>query len=229
MRSKTPIGAGVAKCVLIAGLACIVGCANSEAREDEFFTSGNREADQRAEQRMAKEAQLKGGTDDDGTSVKLGGNQPNDLTGPNGVPKADEKKTLYDRLGGEQGVAAIVDDFVTRAMADPTVNWERKGVKQGGLSFNRGKSMQWDASPANVAQLKKHLARFIAVKTGGPTEYDGQDMKSAHAGMQITNTEFDASVGAMKASLDKLQIPNAEQKELLAIIESTRTQVAEER
>jgi hemoglobin len=54
-------------------------------------------------------------------------------------------------------------------------------------------------------------------------------MKAAHAGKRITNSEFDASVGDFKASLDKLQIPNKEQKELLAIIESTRPQVVEER
>ena len=48
-------------------------------------------------------------------------------------------------------------------------------------------------------------------------------------GLHISNAEFDASVGDLKATLDKLQVPNPEQKELLAIIESTRPQVAEER
>lgn len=210
-------------------LASIAGCANAEKKNDDFFTSGNREADQRAEQRMAKDAQLKGGSDEDGTKSKVGPRSEEDLTGPNGVPKADEKKTLYDRLGGQEGVSAIVDDFVTRVLADPTVNWERKGMKQGGISIHRGRSLEWDANAGNVEKLKKHLAQFIAVKTGGPTTYEGAEMKAAHAGMRITNTEFDASIGSMKATLDKLQIPNDEQKELLAIIESTRTQVAEER
>jgi hemoglobin len=210
-------------------LALVAGCANGEKKNDDFTTSGNREADQRAEQRMAKDAQLKGGTDEDGTRTKLGGTPEKDLTGPNGVPKADEKKTLYDRLGGKGGVDAIVEDFITRVMADPTVNWERKGVKQGGISIHRGKSLEWDASPENVGRLKEHLAQFIAIKSGGPTTYTGGEMKQVHTGMRITNTEFDASIGALKATLDKLQIPNDEQKELLAIFESTRTQVAEER
>ena len=43
--------------------------------------------------------------------------------------------------------------------------------------------------------------------------------------MRITNPEFDAAVGDLKATLDKLQIPNTEQKELLAIVESTRPQI----
>ncbi len=54
-------------------------------------------------------------------------------------------------------------------------------------------------------------------------------MKSAHADLHITNAEFDAAVGDLKASLDKLQIPNREQKELLAIAESTRPQIVVER
>jgi len=47
--------------------------------------------------------------------------------------------------------------------------------------------------------------------------------------MRIANAEFDAVVGDLKASLDKLQIPNKEQKELLAIIESTRPQIVTQR
>ena len=54
-------------------------------------------------------------------------------------------------------------------------------------------------------------------------------MRPAHAGLHIGNPEFDAALGDLKASLDKLQVPNKEQKELLAIIESTRPQIVEER
>jgi hemoglobin len=109
------------------------------------------------------------------------------------------------------------------------VNWERKGVKRGGISFSRGKSVEWSPSAENVAKLKKHLAQFISLATGGPATYEGGEMKNVHAGLHITNAEFDASVGDLKASLDKLQVPNQEQRELLAIIESTRPQVVAER
>ena len=54
-------------------------------------------------------------------------------------------------------------------------------------------------------------------------------MQGAHAEMHISNPEFDAAVGDMKATLDKLHIGDREQKELLAIIESTRQQIVEER
>ena len=115
------------------------------------------------------------------------------------------------------------------ALADPRVNWERKGVKRGGFSVSRGKSVEWKADEAGIARLKKHVAQSIAVATGGPTAYEGRDMKEVHRGMRITNPEFDAAVGDLKASLDKLGVPTEEQKELLAVVESTRPLVAEER
>jgi hemoglobin len=188
------------------------GCANRQVEDKGFFTSGSKEADQRAEQKIAKTQQLRG----ESSAVA-------------GAEQQKEKKTLYEKLGGEKGVNAIIDDFIPRALADPRVNWERKGVKQGGFSIHRGKSVEWQANDQNVANLKKHLAQFFALATGGPSTYEGRDMKDVHSNMHITNAEFDAAIGDLKASLDKLQIPNQDQKELLAIIESTRPQVVAER
>jgi hemoglobin len=145
------------------------------------------------------------------------------------VPKSEDLKSLYDRLGGEKSIAQIMDDFVNRALADPRVNWERKGITVGGFTTQRNKSVQWSASPLNVAQLKKHLVQLVSLSTGGPTFYDGPEMKNAHTNLHITNAEFDAAIGDLKASLDKLQVPNKEQKEVLAIFESTRPQMVEER
>jgi hemoglobin len=205
--------------LVLVPLLAIAGCGSGQEHKDrDFTTSGSREADQRADQRMAQARQLEGSKDDKGTKATARGDE-----------KSPEKKPLYDRLGGEQGVTQIVDDFVTRALADPRVNWERKGVKQGGFSLHRGKSLEWNASPENVTKLKQHLVQFIAVATGGPSKYDGAEMKNVHAGLHIANAEFDAAVGDLKASLDKFQVPNSEQRELLAIIESTRPQVVEQR
>jgi hemoglobin len=108
---------------------------------------------------------------------------------------------------------------------DPRVNWERKGIKRGGFSIHAGQSVTWRATPETDATLKKHLVEFLALATGGPAQYTGKDIQATHADMHISNPEFDAVIGDVKASLDKLQIPNLEQKELLAIIESTRPQI----
>lgn len=189
------------------------GCAASDDQQDPgFFTSGSREADQRAEQRVAKLQQMRGkGADEQDPQAEAA------------------KKSLYDRLGGAEGIRAIVDDFVVRAVADPRVNWERKGVRTGGFLRIGRRNAEWQANDQNSTRLKKHLAQFLSLATGGPSQYDGRDIKDVHKGMRITNAEFDAAVGDLKATLDKLQVSTAEQKELLAIVESTRLQVVAER
>lgn len=209
---------------LAIGLAvvCLLfgGCGSApEQQDEEFFTSGSREADQRATQRMAKAEQLS--SEDD--KAAAGGSE-----GPGGAEQAEEKESLFDRLGGEQGLVAIVDDFIPRLLNDPRVNWTREGVTKGGL-LNRGPATTWKPTTQNIARLKKHMVEFLSLATGGPPKYEGKEMKLAHAEMRITNAEFDAAVGDIKASLDNLKIPNDEQKELLAVIESTRPQIVTER
>jgi hemoglobin len=218
---------------LIAG-----GCAGPKAKEQskDFFTSGDREADQRADQRMAKADQVRG-TTTGGDKTATPARQKVASTNPvaaqavskSVAAKADATKSLYERLGGDAGIKLIIDDFTPRALADPRVNWQRKGVKQGGFSVHRGRSVQWNDSPDAVQKLKDHLIQFVALATGGPTKYEGKEMTGAHAGLHISNAEFDATLGDLKATLDKLEIPNREQKELLAVVESTRPQIVEER
>jgi len=129
----------------------------------------------------------------------------------------------------DAALTAIIEDFTPRVIADPRVNWERNGVSHGGFFTRQSSSANWRPTPENVARLKKHLIQFLSLATGGPAKYDGKDMKGAHANMRISNPEFDAVIGDLKASLDKQQIPNKEQKELLAIVESTRPQIVTQR
>lgn len=129
--------------------------------------------------------------------------------------KAGER-SLYERLGGEPAIAAVVDDFVARGAANPKVNFVRKGT---------GK--EWPAAPEAVAHLKKMLVEFIASATGGPQKYTGKAMKESHEGMRITNAEFDALAADLGASLTKFKVAPAEQRELLAIVETTRRDIVE--
>jgi hemoglobin len=214
--------------VLLSAALLLAGCGGGgEDKDRDFFTSGSREADQRAAQQIAKTEQLRGG--DEGSGGSGGGADKGDAKPAQGEPAAHARKTLYDRLGGEPGINAIIEDFVPRALADPRVNWQREGVERGGLLGVATISVEWDDTPENVARLKKHLAQFLAVATGGPTTYEGRDMRSAHANLRITNAEFDAAIGDLKATLDKLGIAVDEQKELLSIVESTRPQVVTKR
>lgn len=119
--------------------------------------------------------------------------------------------TLYDRLGGEGAIRSVVDDFVGRAAADDTLNFTRQGT-----------AAAWEATPANVETLKQRLVQFIGHGTGGPQIYGGRDMATAHAGMNITNAEFDRLAGHLQASLNAHGVGATEQAELFAVVETTR-------
>jgi hemoglobin len=215
--------------------ALLLGCHSSKSaakKNDDFFTSGSREADQRASQRMAKDEQLAGSGEGAGEkgAKKAKPDAQGGTAGTNAAAKVEGKLSLYDRLGGEKGIASIIEDFTPRALQDPRVNWQRQGVKRAALFHGSDtQTVMWRANDQNVASLKKHLVQFLGLATGGPAHYEGKEMKLAHADMRISNPEFDAALGDLKASLDKLQIPNKEQKELLAIVESTRPQIVTQR
>lgn len=130
--------------------------------------------------------------------------------------EAPKVKSLYERLGGEPAVKAVVDDFVGRTAANPKVNFTRKGTP-----------VEWKATPEAVAKLKERLVELVGAVTGGPQKYTGKSMKDAHKGMKITKEEFGAIAGDLKATLDKFKVPAKEQEELMKIVGSTAGDIIE--
>ncbi|MGD0387721.1 MAG: group 1 truncated hemoglobin [Tepidisphaeraceae bacterium] len=131
--------------------------------------------------------------------------------------QSNAPKPLYDRLGGNMMISVIVEDFVGRAAGDPRVNFTRTGT-----------NAEWQATPENVDKLKVHLTEFFDAATGGSEEYHGRDMHSVHAGMQITNAEFDAIEADLAKSLAKYDVPATETAEVMAIVELTRKDIVEQ-
>jgi hemoglobin len=116
-----------------------------------------------------------------------------------------QTRSLYDRLGGETAIAAVVDDFVKNVAADKRIN-----------GF---------FAKANIDLLKVRLTKQICQATGGPCVYTGRDMKSAHAGMDIKNKDFNALVQDLGKSLKKFKVPAKEQKELVALLAPMRKDI----
>jgi len=114
---------------------------------------------------------------------------------------APPEPTLYQRLGGREAIKGVVDDFVANVAADPRVNSRFKGLQ-----------------PAAVSKLQTNVADQICDATGGPCAYLGRDMKTAHAGMRITDAEWTAVVEDLVKSLNKFKVAAKEQQELLAIL-----------
>ena len=138
--------------------------------------------------------------------------------GPKPDPKVDpkveaKKTTLWERLGGEKGVKKIVDDIVADAIEKPEVN------------LLRGGAVKLDA--AGVARFKQSMVDFVSEATGGPMKYKGKDMKSAHAGMKITEKEFDALAAVIADVLKKNKVAPADVDELMKAVNATKKDIVE--
>lgn len=119
-------------------------------------------------------------------------------------------QSLYDRLGGTTAIATVVDGFVANVAADARIN----------KFFTRVAS-----DTAAVRQFKQKLVDQICQGSGGPCTYTGQDMKTAHQGMGLTNADFDALVDDLVRALDAAGVQQKEKDDLLAILGPMRTDI----
>jgi hemoglobin len=109
--------------------------------------------------------------------------------------------SLYKQLGGREGIALVVDDFVANVVADDRINARFKALP----------------APA-VFKLKSNLADQICDATGGPCAYIGRDMKTTHKGMNITEAEWNATVEALVKALDKNNVAAGAKTALLGAL-----------
>ena len=121
------------------------------------------------------------------------------------APQAQAEKSLYQRLGGYDALAAVSDDFIQRLASD-----KRLSRFVAGLSVDSQK------------KLRQHLVDFLCEKTGGPCIYIGRDMKTSHTGLQITEDDWKAGGEALVATLDKFKVPQKEKDEVVAFVMSLR-------
>jgi hemoglobin len=131
------------------------------------------------------------------------------------APATPTAKTLWERLGGEENVKRVVDDFVKAAAPDPKVNFFRNG--------------KYQPDAAAVLLLKRRLVEFVSAATGGPLQYTGKDMKTAHAGMGITDDEFNAIAGHLKNALDKNGAAPEDVKLVMGAVGGTRKDIVEKK
>ena len=80
--------------------------------------------------------------------------------------------------------------------------------------------------PGGVRREKQLLIDFLCASAGGPMYYRGRDMKLCHRGMRISEGDWSVFLGHAGATLAKLQVPDAEQREIVVV---RRTGGAEER
>jgi hemoglobin len=124
-----------------------------------------------------------------------------------GLAAAGASPTLYDRLGGESGVAAIAGSLIDRVSSDPIL----------GRSFK----------DTNLKRIKKLLAEQICDLSGGPCHYSGDSMKEVHAGHHISEAEFYGMVATLRGILKQQHVSLGATNELLRLLAPMKRDIVE--
>lgn len=119
-----------------------------------------------------------------------------------------QEASLYDRLGGVYPIASVVDVFIDLLLHNDVLN-ENPAIREAR-----------DRVPP--PGLKYHVTAMVCQATGGPCEYTGRSMEEAHAHLDIGEREWQAMLSDLRRTLNDFQVPEQEQEELIAIVESTK-------
>ena len=106
--------------------------------------------------------------------------------------------SLYARLGGDDALEAVVDDFYDRVLSDDTLRPYFEDVPMG--------------------ELRTHQKQFLAAVTGGPVEWDGPDMEDAHAHLEISAGDFERVADHLQSTLVELDVREKERAEVMEAV-----------
>lgn len=118
--------------------------------------------------------------------------------------------TLYDRLGGAEGISSIVDDIISKHLENPVVSEQFAYLAE---------------DPDQMALVKQHTCDFLGAGTGGKEVYTGNDVPTIHRGMNITNAEFLSVVDDILFVLNEHKVSDQTKKDMLYILYSFKGQV----
>jgi hemoglobin len=125
--------------------------------------------------------------------------------------QSQETRSLYERLGGVYSIAVVVDDFIDRIMVDPRLNANARVDEAHHRVTSQG--------------FKYLVTEMVCWATGGPQKYSGKSMSESHNHLLITDQEWEAFLDDFQQTLNKFHVPQQEQDELKAIVESTRADI----
>lgn len=118
-----------------------------------------------------------------------------------------QDQTLFERLGGQPAIEAVVDQFLMNVAGDARIN-------------------RFFAN-ADALRLRGLLVEQICAATGGPCVYTGRSMREVHAGLGVTEADFTALVEDLSAALDTFQVPAPEKGELLGLLAPMQSDIVQ--
>jgi hemoglobin len=109
-----------------------------------------------------------------------------------------EATTLYDRLGGADGIETVVDEFYDRLLDD--------------------EGMQPFFGDVDMERQRQHQTLFISRVAGGPAEYSGETTRAVHRDLGLTRDDFETVVAHLRASLDACGVDDGDAAEVIAAV-----------
>jgi hemoglobin len=120
------------------------------------------------------------------------------------------QKTLFERLGGYEGISAFANDLLPRLQSDSQLGrfWQNRGAD-------------------GIEREKQLLIDYLCSNTGGPMYYTGRDMHKSHHGMKISESDWEIFFGHAAATMEALQVPKQECDEVVAFVSSLKEDIVE--
>ncbi len=119
-------------------------------------------------------------------------------------------RSLYERLGGYDAIAAVTDDLMVRIKDDDKL---RRFYDHRGMD--------------GIAREQQLLVDFLCASTGGPVVYTGRDMKTLHTGMHLDEEDWKRAMDHLIATLESFEVPEHEKAEVLSFHENLKPEIVE--
>ncbi|MEE8058946.1 MAG: group 1 truncated hemoglobin [Pseudomonadales bacterium] len=120
------------------------------------------------------------------------------------------QESLYERLGGYDGITIFVNDLLSRLQPDPQLGrfWENRGDD-------------------GVARERQLLIDYLCSITGGPIYYTGRDMRLSHRGMKISDSDWSVFLEHASATMAALEVSKQECDEVVAFVLSLKEDIVD--
>lgn len=116
--------------------------------------------------------------------------------------------TLYERLGGYDAIASVVDELFARKCADEQLSRFFAGM-----------------STDTKRKIRQNVVNFLCEATGGPCYYTGRDLKTVHTGLNITEGDWEIFVQIAIDTMNKFKVPEQERSEVFAAVSGLKKDI----
>ena len=118
----------------------------------------------------------------------------------------DRKNNVYDSFGGEQTIAAIVNEFYHLLVTDERLQHYFQEVNMHHLRLSQ-------------------ITLLVSFLFGGPNKYHGKNMRNIHKGLNITSKEYELAVEHFKSAMKKYNTPIPQMAKVEALLRGVKPHI----